>query len=277
MRRQINETPRFAHAGGDLDEARAAVAFATGQAASKGPWPESKARLRQGAFEGFRTIAKSRRMLFWIIGTAGAWAMLDFAYYGNTISSPEVLKVINPHGSLLYNTLLQLLIFVAFALPGYFLAIRLLDRTGRKKIQCLGFSLMAVAFLLIGLVPHVTTTVAPFVILFGLSYFFTEFGPNTTTFVYPAEIFPVNVRTTGHGISAAAGKLGAFAGAYLFPDMLASSWGLRGAEIVAGCICLAGLGISAWLLPEPKGLSLEQLEKAAYAPPSHARLKPAVS
>jgi MFS family permease len=277
LRRQINETPRFAHAGGDLDEARAAVAAATGQATSKGPRPASKARHKQGAFEGFRTIARSRRMLFWIIGTAGAWAMLDFAYYGNTISSPEVLKVINPHGSLLYNTLLQLLIFVAFALPGYFLAIRLLDRTGRKKIQCLGFSLMAVAFLLIGLVPHVTTTVAPFVILFGLSYFFTEFGPNTTTFVYPAEIFPVNVRTTGHGISAAAGKLGAFAGAYLFPDMLASSWGLRGAEIVAGCICLAGLGISAWLLPEPKGLSLEQLEKAAYAPPSHARLKPAVS
>jgi Sugar (and other) transporter len=64
--------------------------------------------------------------------------------------------------------------------------------------------------------------------------FFTEFGPNTTTFIYPAEIFPVEVRTTGHGISAGAGKLGAFAGAFLFPDMLASSWGIRGAEIVAG-------------------------------------------
>src|ERR1019366_7221183 len=41
LRRQINETPRFAHAGGDLDEARAAVAAATGQAVSKGPWPAS--------------------------------------------------------------------------------------------------------------------------------------------------------------------------------------------------------------------------------------------
>jgi nucleotide-binding universal stress UspA family protein len=71
------------------------------------------------------------------------------------------------------------------------------------------FIMMALAFLLIGLVPGATTTVAPFVILFGASYFFTEFGPNMTTFVYPAEIFPVEVRTTGHGISAAAGKLGA--------------------------------------------------------------------
>jgi MFS family permease len=178
-----------------------------------------------------------------------------------------VLKVINPHGTLLSNTWLQLLIFAVFALPGYALAIRLLDRTGRKTIQCLGFGMMAVAFLLIGLFPGATTTVAPFVILFGMSYFFTEFGPNTTTFVYPAEIFPVNVRTTGHGISAATGKLGAFAGAFLFPVMLASSWGLRGAEVVAGIVCLAGLGLTAWLLPEPRGKSLEQLEQVASASP----------
>ncbi len=273
LRRQIHETPRFAHAGGDLDEAQAAIAAATGQSATRGPKPGSKARHPQGALEGLRTLAHNRRMLFWLMGTAGTWAMLDFAYYGNTISSPEVLKVINPHGSLLHNTLLQLLIFTVFALPGYWLAIRLLDRSGRKKIQCFGFTMMAVAFLAIGLVPGATTVVASFVVLFGASYFFTEFGPNTTTFIYPAEIFPVDVRTTGHGVSAAAGKLGAFAGAYLFPDMLASSMGLRGAEIVAGVVCLVGLGLSAWLLPEPKGMSLEQLEAAAYAPPSPTRIR----
>jgi MFS family permease len=276
LRRQINETPRFAQAGGDLDEARAAVAAATGQAAGKGPRVESKARHQQGALEGFRTLVRNRRMLVWLVGTAGAWAMLDFAYYGNTISSPEVLKVINPNGSLLHNTLLQLLIFAVFALPGYALAIRLLDSAGRKKIQCFGFTMMAVAFLLIGLVPGATTTVAPFVILFGASYFFTEFGPNMTTFVYPAEIFPVDVRTTAHGISAAAGKLGAFAGAYLFPDMLASSIGLRGAEVVAGAVCVVGLGLSVWLLPEPKGLSLEQLEQNAYAA-QPGKLRPATA
>ena len=187
--------------------------------------------------------------------------MLDFAYYGNTISSPEVLKALNPHASLLSNTVLQMAIFAAFALPGYALAIWMLDRTGRKKIQSFGFAMMAVAFLAIGLIPGVTTTVAPFVMLFGMSYFFAEFGPNTTTFIYPAEIFPVNVRTTGHGISAAAGKLGAFAGAFFFPFMLASSFGLRGAETVSGAICLAGLALSVWLLPEPMGKSLEQLER----------------
>ncbi|HEX3564843.1 MAG TPA: MFS transporter, partial [Acidimicrobiales bacterium] len=175
-------------------------------------------------------------------------------------------KLLNPHASLLHNTLVQLLIFVVFALPGYALAIRLMDRTGRKTIQGLGFAMMAVAFLLIGLVPGVTTTAAPFVLLYGMSYFFTEFGPNTTTFIYPAEIFPVEVRTTAHGISAAMGKMGAFAGAYLFPVMLASSLGIRGTEVIAGVVSVAGLILTLTLLPEPKGKSLEELSNDAYAP-----------
>ena len=72
-----------------------------------------------------------------------------------------------------------------------------------------------------------TVNAVPFVLLYGISYSVTQFGPNTTTFVYPAELFPLQVRTTGHGISAAIGKVGAFAGAYLFPVMLASSMGIR--------------------------------------------------
>ncbi len=271
LRRQIHETPRFAIAGGVAEEAERAIAAATdtatntGTTASTGPTPELVVRNRQSWVSGFVEMARHRRMMLWLIGTASCWALLDFAYYGNTISSPEVLALVNPGGSLLDNTLLQLAIFAVFALPGYALAILLLDRTGRKKIQALGFGMMALAFLAIGLVPGVTTSVAPFVVLYGVSYFFTEFGPNTTTFVYPAEIFPVEVRTTGHGISAAAGKMGAFAGAYLFPDMLASSWGIRGAEIVAGVVSVVGLGLTILLLPEPKGKSLEELTEECYA------------
>jgi MFS family permease len=291
MRRQIHETPRFATAAGDGAEAERAIAAATeselplptGEAGSPAPVAAvasvapvapvaqvapAPVRHQQGALEGFLVLARNRRMLLWLIGTAGCWMLLDFAYYGNTISSPEVLKLINPAGTLLSNTLLQLLIFVVFALPGYAVAIWRLDRSGRKKIQVVGFTMMALSFLAIGLVPGVTTTVAPFVILYGVSYFFTEFGPNTTTFVYPAEIFPVDVRTTGHGISAAAGKMGAFAGAYLFPVMLDSRLGLRGAEVISGGVCLLGLALTVAVLPEPMGKSLEQLEAEVYAHPN---------
>ena len=72
----------------------------------------------------------------------------------------------------------------------------------------------------------------PFLVLFGATYFFAEFGPNTTTFVYPAEIFPVRVRTTAHGVAAAAGKAGAFIG--ITPDLAAtrrSAWAKRASSL----------------------------------------------
>jgi MFS transporter, PHS family, inorganic phosphate transporter len=276
LRRQIHETPRFALAGGATDEAQAAIAAATGGTAKVGTAQESKARHSQSVTAGYMKLFTNRRLLIWLIGTAGGWALLDFCYYGNTISAPEILKLINPHASLLENTLIQLGIFAVFAVPGYIVAILLLDKTGRRSIQLLGFGMMALMFFIIGLVPGVATHVAPFIILYGVSYFFTEFGPNTTTFIYPAELFPVDVRTTGHGISAGAGKLGAFAGAFLFPDFLAVTLGLNRAMLIAGIVAALGLLLTAATLPEPKGLSLEQIEDIAHAEaPVRFRVQPA--
>jgi MFS transporter, PHS family, inorganic phosphate transporter len=262
LRRQIHETPRFALAGGAVQEAQAAITAAMGMSA-----PEAAQDLKvtppQSVLEGFKDLMRNPRMLKWLIGTSAAWALMDFCYYGNSISTPEILSLLKPHAAELHNVLIQLAIFAVFALPGYFVAIALMDRTGRRAIQILGFVMMALAFLAIGLIPGVTKAVVPFVLLYGVSYFFTEFGPNTTTFVYPAEIFPVEVRTTGHGISAGAGKVGAFIGAYMFPVFLASSLGMRGAMVIAGVVALLGAVVTAWLLPEPKGRSLEDLSDEA--------------
>ncbi|GFZ14264.1 phosphate transporter 1;4 [Actinidia rufa] len=50
----------------------------------------------------------------------------------------------------------------------------------------------------------------------SLTFFFANFGPKATTFVVPAEIFSARLRSTCHGISAAAGKARAIVGAYGF-------------------------------------------------------------
>ena len=100
----------------------------------------------------------------------------------------------------------------------------------------------------------------PFPLLFGATYFFAEFGPNTTTFVYPAEIFPVRVRTTSHGIAAASGKLGAFIGTYALTALLPAIGLGRTSGIVAG-VAVFGLLATVTLLPEPKGISVEELTK----------------
>jgi MFS transporter, PHS family, inorganic phosphate transporter len=183
---------------------------------------------------------------------------MDFAYYGNTVSSPMVLVAISPNKSLLNHTLMQLAIFAIAAVPGYLIAAATIDRIGRKSIQMVGFVMMAITFGAIALIPDVEHLVVPFVIVYGVSYFFTEFGPNSTTFVYPAEIFPVRARTTGHGIAAAAGKLGGFLGVFLFPILMA--WGgLIAAEAAAAAVSVLGALVTLTMLPETKGRSLEEL------------------
>src|ERR1700722_13289819 len=66
LRRQIQETPRFAAAGGAADEAEAAIRAATATdrgRAAPAPAAESAARHPQGALEGFAILARHRRML----------------------------------------------------------------------------------------------------------------------------------------------------------------------------------------------------------------------
>jgi nitrate/nitrite transporter NarK len=139
-----------------------------------------------------------------------------------------------------------------------------IDKIGRRRMQAAGFAVMAAAFLGLWLIPGATTALWPFLPLFGASYFFAEFGPNTTTFVYPAEIFPVQVRTTSHGIAAASGKMGAFIGTYALTALLPAIGLAKTSALVAG-VSLLGLLATVALLPEPKGLSLEAITEAAYA------------
>ena len=61
-------------------------------------------------------------------------------------------------------------------------------------------------FLALGMFPALRPRLSPFLLVFGLSYFFVEFGPNTTTFVLPSEVFPVNMRTPVTALLRASGS-----------------------------------------------------------------------
>jgi MFS family permease len=261
MRRHMAETPRYLLATGQHDAFGEAASHVLGQIhgqASRGPVVDRPARIREPFWQGFRVLTANRVFLVRLIGASLAWAFMDFAYYGNTVSSPMVLAAISPNKSLLSHTLMQLAIFAIAAAPGYLIAAATIDQIGRKSIQMVGFVMMAITFAAIALIPDVEHLVVPFLIIYGVSYFFTEFGPNSTTFVYPAEIFPVRARTTGHGIAAAAGKLGGFFGVFLFPILMAWN-GLIAAEAAAAIVSVFGAIVTLTMLPETKGRSLEEL------------------
>jgi hypothetical protein len=43
-----------------------------------------------------------------LLGTAGCWFLLDYAYYGNTISTPQIIKLISPTASTMSTIAIQL-------------------------------------------------------------------------------------------------------------------------------------------------------------------------
>jgi MFS transporter, PHS family, inorganic phosphate transporter len=110
--------------------------------------------------------------------------------------------------------------------------------------------------------------------LYCFANFFQNFGPNVTTFVIPGEVFPTRYRATGHGFSAACGKLGAIVAQIIFYlkgdsiqtmcalfkqirciiDLTFTSISLK----MFGFVMLSG-ALTTLLLPETRGRSLEEL------------------
>lgn len=274
MRRRMAETPRFLLAAGHHDEFDRTTGHVLGELEGKraGRLADAVLATRGSLWEGFGMLVRRRDLLIRLTGASLAWFLMDFAYYGNTVSSPMVLNAITPNKGLLWHTLLQLAVFAIAALPGYLVAAAMMDRMGRKSIQVVGFLMMALTFAAMALIPGVEKLVVPFLLIYGISYFFTEFGPNATTFVYPAELFPARARTTGHGIASAVGKLGAFVGVFLFPILM--NWhGLLAAESMAAFVSVLGLIVTVTMLPETKGRSLEELSEEEFAAtPAQARV-----
>ena len=296
LRRQIAESPRFALAHGNVEEAERAVQMVVDGRRKEGKFGRLHQQLTDGSLEkinpavkvakdgdglrvqpgqiiSVRQLFTTRHLLIWLIGAAGSWFLLDVSYYGTTVSTPLVIKLFSPQTTLIQNMLYTLLIFVVAALPGYIVAALTIDRLGRKRVQFTGFAMMALSYGLLFLFPALTQITWTFLLLYGLSYFFTEFGPNVTTFVIPAEIFPVAARTTAHGIAAATGKVGAFIGAFLFPLLLSNpAFKLPGTMGIAALVALAGFALT-FILPEPDHKSLETIEREGESEDQRAGVK----
>ncbi len=262
MRRRMPESPRYsdqvlgksAKATTDIASFSEGVVLAS---ADQGPQRAPKGYMK------LREFLSNPKYLLLLLGTAGTWFVFDYAYYGNSVSAPLIIKsVLGKQGSsvLTEALALQLIIFTLAALPGYYLATHFMDRIGHRRLQWIGFIGMGTAFLLIGVIPNVTTMLAPFLILFCISYFFAEFGPNTTTFVLSAEVYPTRARSTGHGISAGIAKIGAFIGVYLFP-IIKTDLGINGALRLSFGMAVIGLLLTL-LIPEPSQKSLEEISSS---------------
>lgn len=245
-----------------------------------------------------------------LLGTTSTWFLLDIAFYSQNLFQKDIFSAIgwipkantmNAIEEVYRIARAQTLIALCSTVPGYWFTVALIDKVGRFAIQLMGFFFMTV-FMFALAIPYDHWTHPGnhigFVVLYSFTFFFANFGPNATTFVVPAEIFPARLRSTCHGISAACGKLGAMVGAFGFLYLAQNQdkakadagypagIGVKNSLIVLGFVNLLGM-LFTFLVPESKGKSLEEMsgenerdgeEVAVEAPTGvyHHRTVPAV-
>jgi PHS family inorganic phosphate transporter-like MFS transporter len=184
----------------------------------------------------------NRSSIYYLIGTAGSWLIFDIAFYANSLFNATLTEAMGLGNSLMDQS--KNAVYLALmALPGYLVAVLTINLIRRKILQWMGFLMIAVLYTVMGIwLSWFKDHRLLLIITYGLTFFFSNFGPNMSTFIIPAEapVFPTLVRSTSHGISAAMGKIGAVIGvAALKP--LVDSLGLSVVLIICGGLSLLGL------------------------------------
>ncbi|KZO96778.1 MFS general substrate transporter [Calocera viscosa TUFC12733] len=222
----------------------------------------------------FRQYFGQWRHLKILIGTTCCWFLLDIAFYGINLNTNLILTAMGLGGSTgtAWNRLFQVatgnLIVTALGfVPGYYVSVLTIEYIGRKPIQIMGFAMTSLMLaLLAGLFSRLDH--GGFIALFTFLQFFFNFGANTTTFIYPVEVFPTKYRATAHGISAACGKCGAIAASFGFNSLVGPIGTANVLWIFFG-VSILGIPFT-FLLPETKDrdpdVILAEEEKAGLAP-----------
>ncbi|GLJ41964.1 hypothetical protein SUGI_0868750 [Cryptomeria japonica] len=187
-----------------------------------------------------------------LLGTAFTLFVVDIAFYSLNLFQKNIYNLVgwlneyinydSPVDEVYDIARARAMIVLFSMIPGYFFAILLVDRIGRFKIQLVGFFFMSVFLFALGI---------PF----------------------NAELFPARLRSTCHGISAAAGKAGALIGVFGFiyasqstrndappsSDGYPTGIGISRALILLGVAACLGF-LFTFLIPETKDRSLEKNE-----------------
>jgi MFS family permease len=191
-----------------------------------------------------------------LAGTALAWFFWDVSFYGNKLFQSTFIKILSPGASILL-VLEWTLLNSAVSLVGYYCSAFTVDKLwmGRVRLQSMGFFMVFILFLMCAIFYDqlVKNAIQAFQVLYFLSSFFGQFGPNATTWLLPGEVFPTDIRATCHGISAATGKVGALVAGIWFAYLTNA-----GKFYVAAFFNLAGLVLTILFVPNIMTLDLRE-------------------
>lgn len=175
--------------------------------------------------KAYRQIFKGKYLKA-TLALALSWLLMDISYYGIGLFTPDLLNALHFSSAtdFLMNTksvVKSTLFLNAFVALGALASVFIIDKMPRIRLQKVGF-LAAFGGLFVLSLSQMLFHQAAYTVVFiaFIVYnFFINMGPGATTYLLPAEIYPTEIRATGHGVASGAAKLGAFLGAILLPDI----------------------------------------------------------
>jgi MFS family permease len=247
LRRGVPESPKWLAAQGQHEEAAEVVSVLVGQKveasmieADAQEAPEEAGSYRELFQGGLRRLT---------LLTTVPWFLMDIATYGIGVFTPVILATlaIQGDGSTLSDAISSTegaVVIDLFLLVGFAVALVLITRFRHTNMQIAGFMAMAAGLVTLSFSTTLTEgSVKSLVLVFAGFILFNicmNAGPNSTTFLLPAEVFPTRVRATGHGLATAAGKTGAAVGVFFFPILEADlGLGVLLPLIAGGCVLAA--------------------------------------
>jgi putative MFS transporter len=262
LRYGLPESPRWLMSRDRVEEARQIVNKYLGGEAYFTTEQLAGESVKPGKFrELFAPDMRTRTAfasIFWFCNVAPYFAIFTFAplVFATLQISDERVSTISAN---------------ALAAVGAIAFMLIVDRTGRRPALLVGFWVCTITLALIGAWSGAPGMIV--VICFALFSFFAA-GVGMLEGVYPAEIFPSNLRAQGTGFAAAFSRIGAASGTFLLPLGIAHL-GLNTTVLLFAAVSAIGLVVSYLWAPETANISLTESSNVEEQPLPPAAAVPA--
>jgi putative MFS transporter len=141
-----------------------------------------------------------------------------------------------------------------FLLVGSIAGLWCTEKLSRRGFTIYTFIILTVSLFVLSLLPAGSHGIA--IMVFAIFTFVMSAASNLTL-VYPAELFPTEIRGTGVGVVTAISRIGSAIGTFLLPISV-NLYGMTTAMIAMAAILLIGTVVSIAWAPETKSLGLNE-------------------